>query len=104
MVHPDTSKVDLPHLPRDATKYNEAGMLTASAHLWWQEFIKDFDQMYGATPPEDQLPTWPLMELLQVCKSHLRHPPTSPPPEIPSIIEKMHKNQLEERPKVTAIL
>lgn len=96
MVTPDLSKVDLPRLQHDAVKYNEAGVYSPSANMWWQEFLRDFQEKYGSTP--SVTPAWYLDELKSIRQ--FSSPPCNPAPNIAEKILSMHTSQTQQQKKV----
>ncbi len=96
MVTPDLTKVDLPHLQRDAVKYNDAGVLSSEANVWWQHFIGNFESSYGSTP--EDTPMWHLEELVRIRQK------SEPPPQhitsVPDKILDMCRSQTSQQQKV----
>lgn len=96
MVVPDLSKVDLPHLQRDAVKYNEAGVFSPAANILWQEFLSDFQEKYGSIP--EVTPAWYLDDLKRIRQSS--GPPVKPAAKVSEQILSLHKSQTEQPKKV----
>ena len=89
MVQPALDKIDLPHLCKDIKKYNDAGVLNAERHTWWDEFLKTFKDAYGTVNAD--LPPWPLDALRSAAKSSS----TTKEVSVPTVVLNHHQSEKE---------
>lgn len=92
LVLPDLTKIDLPHLKRDITKYVVAGVFTAEAESWWKAFLDTFEDTFGTTPPT---PMWYLQKLKLLISNS--GPSLAHQPNVPAVITDMHQQMKSKK-------